>query len=76
MYFVVIQMVGHYNVGANKKLGSSTMRNMLEILVVFLVVFGVIGMFASYSIATLLSSCIVVALLMLVSNALPKSNKD
>jgi len=47
---------------------------MLEVIAVFLVVFGVISMLTSYSAASFLSSIIVVALLMLLSSAVRKAS--
>lgn len=47
---------------------------MLEVVAVFLVVFGVISMLTSYSAASFLSAVIIVALLMLLSSAVRKTN--
>lgn len=49
---------------------------MLETLALFLIIFGVIGMFFSYSVASLLSAIIVVSMLMLLSSSFPKNNRS
>lgn len=86
MCSVAILKIGHCSAGVSKKLAiiSSGFDDqvlidrrkifMLEVVAVFLVVFGVISMLTSYSAASFLSAVIIVALLMLLSSAVRKTN--
>jgi hypothetical protein len=48
---------------------------MLEVFAIFLIVYGVISMLTAYSITSLLSSVIVVAMLVLLSSAIQRKKR-